>query len=66
VERDFRGAFFIGRLLGFLKRGRGGPELTDRGSYAYHLAEQAYTRQYIDKTWRISREKAWPQEILLW
>ncbi len=56
----------LGRLLGLLKKVEGGYILTKNGTYLYHLAEQKYTNQYIDKTWRAAKENPWPEEVELY
>lgn len=40
-------------------------ELTQKSSYLYHLIEQSYTREYIDKMWNVSRKEAFPDKIVL-
>ena len=66
LDKMFKVELYIGRLLGMLKVTNDGYELTRRGSYVYHILEQHYTHQYIDKTWRICGEEAWPKEIRLY
>ena len=63
---DFGGALFVGTTLGWVRRTDDGWSLTERGSYLFHLVEQAYTHQYIDKTWRCSMETPWPERIRLY
>ena len=53
-------------LMGLLRKTKEGYELTKKGTYKYHLVEQAYTHQYIDKTWSIARQEAWPEKIHLY
>jgi oxygen-independent coproporphyrinogen-3 oxidase len=55
----------IGELLGILEYNESGYKLNDKGAYLFHLVEQKYTDQYIDKTWRIARENPWPEKIIL-
>ena len=52
--------------MGLLTKTKEGNKLTEKGTYKYHLVEQAYTHQYIDKTWRIARQEAWPNKIELY
>ena len=33
-----------------------GYKLINKGAYLFHLVEQKYTNQYIDKTWKIARK----------
>ncbi|RCX10512.1 oxygen-independent coproporphyrinogen-3 oxidase [Anaerobacterium chartisolvens] len=39
--------------------------LTERAAYIYHYLEQRYTTAYIDKMWSISRNKAFPDRMVL-
>lgn len=41
--------------MSIIRETKEGYELTEKGTHKYHLVEQAYTHQYIDKTWRIAR-----------
>lgn len=66
IEEMFNLEIKAGKLLGVLKKIEGGYELTQKGAYLYHLVEQRYTNQYIDKTWKIARENPWPKEINLY
>jgi len=66
LEQMFSFELSLGMLMGLLRKTKEGYELTDKGAYKYHLVEQAYTHQYIDKTWRISRENPWPERIRLY
>ena len=50
----------------YIEKYSGGYKLTDKGAYIFHLIEQAYTRQYIDKTWRTSLNNPWPKRIVLY
>lgn len=52
--------------MGLRHKTKEGYELTKKGIYKYHLVEQAYTHQYIDKTWRIARQEAWTDKIKLY
>jgi len=53
-------------MLDLTERVEGGHRLTTRGAYVFHLLEQHYTHQYIDKTWRVSQETPWPRQITLY
>lgn len=66
LEQIFSFELKLGRLMGLLRKTEDGYELTEKGTYKYHLVEQAYTHQYIDKTWSIARQEAWPSEIKLY
>ncbi|WP_028855827.1 coproporphyrinogen-III oxidase family protein [Psychrilyobacter atlanticus] len=52
--------------LRFLEKYPTGYRLTERGAYYFHLVEQKYTHQYIDKTWRMALENPWPEKIELY
>lgn len=66
LEDTFKFELRIGILLGLICKTEEGYKLTKKGTYRYHLVEQAYTHQYIDKTWRIARQEAWPDKIKLY
>lgn len=66
----------IGQLLGvelkftkalkIIEENEANYKLTKKGAYYFHLIEQKYTHQYIDKTWRIAGRVPWPREIALY
>jgi len=66
LRRDFGASLAAGAALGVLRRADGGWTLTEHGSYLFHLVEQAYTRQYIDRTWRHAMSTAWPEAVRLY
>ncbi|WP_333859508.1 radical SAM protein [Clostridium sp.] len=66
LEHIFKLELWLGVLLGLIIKTKEGYELTKKGAYAYHLVEQAYTHYYIDKTWRILKQEAWPDKIKLY
>ncbi|MCK5767876.1 MAG: hypothetical protein KAH35_05840 [Candidatus Atribacteria bacterium] len=45
----------IGELLGIIEYSESGYKLNDKGAYLFHLVEQKYTDQYIDKTWKVAQ-----------
>lgn len=57
--------FFLGCLLGLLRKTNNGYHLTEKGAYLYHYIEQVYTTAYIDKMWNVSGKEAFPQKIIL-
>ncbi|MBN1619806.1 radical SAM protein, partial [candidate division WOR-3 bacterium] len=65
-KNDFSLYLKLGEKLKFFNQVSNGWELTTRGSYYFHIVEQSYTHQYIDKTWRSSMETPWPDEIRLY
>ncbi|MEA2015429.1 MAG: radical SAM protein [Actinomycetota bacterium] len=66
LEDMFGRELYIGKKLGYLEKCSGGYRLTEKGAYTFHLVEQTYTRQYIDKTWRSSLTDPWPKRITLY
>lgn len=52
--------------LKLLEQTEQGYRLTEQGAYYFHLVEQHYTHQYIDKTWRICTAQPWPEGFGLW
>jgi len=62
----FKYELYLGKKLGYIEKYNNGYKLTGRGAYTFHLVEQAYTRQYIDKTWRCSLNNPWPKRIALY
>ncbi|RPJ08943.1 MAG: radical SAM protein [Spirochaetaceae bacterium] len=66
IEKDFPFALSLAWMLGIARPGHEGWKLTAYGSYLFHIVEQHYTRQYIDKTWNISMTQAWPEKLFLY
>ena len=66
LEKMFKFELKIASTLGLLNKVKNSYELTKKGTYFYHLLEQRYTNQYIDKSWRVARENPWPKEIKLY
>ncbi|MBS5787160.1 MAG: radical SAM protein [Clostridioides difficile] len=66
IESIFKIELLLSRILGIIKKTKNGYKLTELGIYLYHLVEQHYTHQYIDKTWRICGQISWPDEIDLY
>lgn len=56
----------IAAMFKYVERYDGGFRLTEKASYLFHLIEQKYTHQYIDKTWRIAGRNPWPEKIVLY
>jgi len=54
---------FVNVFKDLIKKGY---KLTDKGAYLFHLIEQAYTCQYIDKTWRMALNNPWPKRVFLY
>lgn len=66
LDLYFKWELRLAQLFGLLRKCPGGYKLTGAGAYLYHLLEQKYTNQYIDKTWRAAKEQAWPERIELY
>lgn len=66
LDKIFKFELRIALLFGLLSKDGNSYILTKRGTYLYHLIEQRYTNQYIDKTWGIARQNAWPKKIKLY
>ena len=39
--------------------------LTDRGAYAFHHVEKAYTQSYLRMMWESCLKEAWPEKVVL-
>ena len=57
----FGKALKIAAFLKFIEPTNDGYRLTEKGAYDYHLAEQALTHAYIDKTWKNLYKTPWPK-----
>ncbi len=66
LDEDFRLELGLARFLCIIEEVASGYELTARGRYFFHLVEQAYTAEYIDKTWKTCRSQAWPEILELY
>ncbi|MGE5628140.1 MAG: radical SAM protein [Solirubrobacterales bacterium] len=66
LEDLFKFELWLGVFMRLIRKTKEGYELTEKGTYKYHLVEQAYTHQYIDKTWSIARAEPWPNNIKLY
>jgi len=62
----FRFELVLGQIFGIIKKKENDYELTKRGTYFYHIVEQRFTNQYIDKSWKEATENPWPKEIELY
>ncbi len=66
LEDMFSRELYFAQKLGYMKKNNSGYKLTVKGAYTFHLIEQTYTRQYIDKTWKSSLKNPWPKRITLY
>ncbi|MBA7619924.1 hypothetical protein ES703_27266 [subsurface metagenome] len=66
LDNMFGFELYWAKKFRYIKKYSGGYKLTDKGAYLFHLIEQAYTRQYIDKTWRMALSNPWPKRIALY
>ena len=62
----FRFELYWAKKFKYIEKYNSGYKLTDKGAYLFHLIEQAYTRQYINKTWRTALNNPWPKRIILY
>jgi len=65
LEKLFGAELWLGEKIGLLKKENNSYRVTDKGALLYHKMEQVYTTAYIDKSWNISREQAFPKKIVL-
>jgi len=65
LDRAFGPELRLAELLRIVERRGGTYALTRKGAYLFHLIEQQYTNQYIDKVWRLATETAWPKELVI-
>lgn len=66
LKLDFGRVLNLGVFCKLLKEKDEYYVLTNRGLYWFHIVEQIYTHQYIDKTWRYSMKNPWVKEIKLY
>lgn len=66
LNKDYFLELTIAKFLGLLVENDKWFEVTLKGSYYFHVVEQIYTTQYIDKTWSIARQNPWPERITLY
>ena len=65
VEKLFGAELWLLEKLGYIRREKNYYEMTEKAATYYHRIEQVYTTAYIDRMWRISRNTAFPDEIVL-
>lgn len=66
IEQAFGLELRMAELFRIVERHGDAYTLTRKGAYLFHLVEQQYTNQYIDRVWRLSNETAWPEELVIW
>jgi coproporphyrinogen III oxidase-like Fe-S oxidoreductase len=66
LEDIFGFELYLGQKLNYFKKYKNGYRLTDKGAYIFHLVEQSYTHQYIDRTWKAAMGNPWPGKIVLY
>ncbi len=66
LEEVFAIELKLAEITGLINKVSDVYELTKKGAYLYHIIEQNYTHQYIDKTWKAAREEPWPKDINLY
>ena len=62
----FRFELYWTKKFKYIEKYNSGYKLTGKGAYLFHLIEQAYTCQYIDKVWGIALDTPWPKRIILY
>ena len=65
LHKLYRLEFCAAVWLGLLRRSGDDYVLTQRAIQIYHDLEQLYTTAYIDKTWSVARQEAFPQRLTL-
>jgi coproporphyrinogen III oxidase-like Fe-S oxidoreductase len=65
IENVFGRELRFSRRLGILGRRDNSYMITRKGAYLFHLVEQMYTDQYIDKVWMFSRRTPWPSKLVI-
>lgn len=66
LDDDFSFWLSLGKTIGLFTETYAGYDLTPLGKYHFHWLEQAYTHQYIDKTWRSAMQTPWPDMITVY
>lgn len=66
LSKDYRFELSLAKAMNLLKEDEFGYKVTTKGSYYFHVVEQIYTLQYIDKTWSIAKNNPWPDKITLY
>ena len=65
VESRFGMELRAARALGILRRTGDAYDLTPRGARLFHLVEQLYTHQYIDRVWRLGTTAERPRRFAI-
>jgi oxygen-independent coproporphyrinogen-3 oxidase len=65
VEGVFGRELRFASRFGILERRDDSYMITPKGAYLFHLVEQMYTNQYIDKVWRLSSGTPWPDKLVI-
>ena len=66
LDSFFGFEILLGKMLRLIKDCKEGYIITVRGAELFHMIEQVYTHQYIDKTWKVATEEPWPEKIVLY
>ncbi|CEQ10346.1 putative oxygen-independent coproporphyrinogen III oxidase [[Clostridium] sordellii] len=66
LSKDYRFELSLAKKMNLLKEDEFEYKVTTKGSYYFHVVEQIYTLQYIDKTWSIAQNNPWPDKIKLY
>lgn len=67
IEGLFKFEIWLASIFGLLQKSKmdNNYHLTKRAARIYHQLEQQYTHAYIDRMWHVSREIAFPSEVVL-
>lgn len=66
LESEFGLELRAAQHMGILRPSAEGYNLTRRGAYLFHLVEQLYTSQYIDRVWHLATTTPWPDRLVIW
>ncbi|NPV70098.1 MAG: radical SAM protein [Firmicutes bacterium] len=65
LSRYYGFELWLADRLGLLEKTSDGYALSSLGAYCFHLLEQHYTHQYIDKVWSACLQDPWPEAVTL-
>ena len=65
LEKMFKNEFNLAEKFNLVIKNGNFYDLTHKAAYIFHLIEQSYSKEYIEKMWSISRKEAFPDKIVL-
>jgi oxygen-independent coproporphyrinogen-3 oxidase len=65
LDKRYGWLFALPRLLGLMRKGGPGYEVTDRGAYWIHRLQNSFSLDYITRIWSLCRREPWPSEVRL-